>query len=187
MPEPASVTALLAAYSRGNREVLDQLIPLLYSELRLLAHRARFTWKNDPAAPGTTSLVHEAFLNLIDRNHAHFQDRAHFLYFASVAMRHILIDEARGRGRLKRGPGALAPLDGLQLVAPEKSAELLALDDALHILAAENERLARIVECRIFGGLTVEETATALSISEVTVRRGYNTACAWLHQYVKRS
>ncbi len=187
MPEPSSVTALLASYSQGNRDALDQLMPILYGELRLLAHRARFSWKNDPATPGTTSLVHEAFLNLVDRNHSGFENRAHFLYFASVAMRHILIDEARGQGRLKRGHGSpLAPLDGLQLVAPERSSELLAIDEALTRLTAENERLARIVECRIFGGLTVDETAAALSVSEVTVRRGWNAACAWLHQQVKR-
>jgi RNA polymerase sigma-70 factor, ECF subfamily len=79
MPEP-SVTALLASYSQGNREALDQLMPILYGELRMLAHRARYSWKNDPAAPGTTSLVHEAFLKLVDRNHPGFENRAHFLY-----------------------------------------------------------------------------------------------------------
>jgi RNA polymerase sigma factor (TIGR02999 family) len=182
MEGPGDVTALLAAYSRGQSKALDQLLPLVYDELRRLAHRRRYQWREEPA-PGTTSLVHEAYLNLVDHSRCQWQDRRHFFYFASVAMRNILIDNARRYRRLKRS-GDAEPLERHEprLVSQARSEELLALDDALTRLQQADERLAHIVECRFFGGLSIEETAEALSLSPATVKRGWITARSWLYK-----
>lgn len=187
MAGEGDVTGLLAAYGRGESQALEQLLPLVYDELRRLARLRRWRWQ-DPQTPGTTSLVHEAYLNLVDQTRRHWQDRRHFLYFASLTMRNILIDNARRYGRQKRsGDHQAIDSHGPALVSQARSEELLALDEALLRLERADERLARIVECRFFGGLTVEECAEALSLSPATVKRGWTTARAWLYKELKQS
>lgn len=175
------VTAALAA-AGGDATALDRVLPVVYDELRALARRHRWQWRNDQA-PGTVSLVHEAYLKLVDQTRIRWESRAQFFYLASRAMRSILIDHARRLSRLKRGGGADAiPIDEELLVAASRSDELLSLDDALTRLAGHDPDLARIVECRFFGGLTIEETAAALGVSPATVKRGWTSARARLYQ-----
>jgi len=185
MPEPDNLTTLLSAFAQGQKGAAEQVVPLVYDELRRIAHRRRWQWVNQDA-PATTSLVHEAFAHLMRKEGESWENRAHFFYFASVAMRNILVDHAKGLRSAKRGAGARrVELSERMLVSEQKSAELLALNQALDSLAAEDQRLARIVECRFFGGLTVDETADALAISPATVKRGWDTARAWLFQRLR--
>jgi RNA polymerase sigma factor (TIGR02999 family) len=185
MPEPENLTTLLSAFAQGEKGAADRVVPLVYDELRRIAHRRRWQWVSQDA-PETTSLVHEAYAHLMAREAGSWENRAHFFYFASVAMRNILVDHAKRLHREKRGGGKRqVELAEQMLVSEQKSAELLALDKALDQLAVEEERLARIVECRFFGGLTVEETAEALGISPATVKRGWDTARAWLFQRLR--
>jgi RNA polymerase sigma-70 factor (ECF subfamily) len=178
------VTALLTAFARGEARAADRLIPLVYDELRQIARRRRWRWGNRQM-PGTTSLVHEAFVNLVDRSHGDWQSLAHFYYFASVAMRNVLIDSAKSSCRQKRGGGGvIAETDSLA-ITEQRSEDLLAVDLALSRLAQADPRLSQIVECRFFGGLTIEETAGALGISPATVKRGWDTARAWLFKELK--
>ena len=185
MTEPENLTTLLSAFAHGEKGAAERVVPLVYDELRRIAHRRRWQWVNQDA-PATTSLVHEAYAHLMKKEVEQWENRAHFFYFASVAMRNILVDHAKHWQRVKRGGGARqVELSERMLVSEQRSAELLALDEALDALAAEEERLARIVECRFFGGLTVEETAEALAISPATVKRGWDTARAWLFQRLR--
>jgi RNA polymerase sigma factor (TIGR02999 family) len=164
----------------GRQAVLEQLMPLIYRELKDLAHANRYRW-NGAQAPGTTSLVHEAFLKLQRKANSNYANRRHFFSIASKAMRSILIDNARFHSRQKRGGGSEpATLSEPMLVSIGRSEELLALDEALGRLDAREPRLARIVECRCFAGLTVDETAEALAVSSATVKRGWSLARAWL-------
>jgi len=184
MPAPEDLTTLLSAFANGDTGAAEQLMPLVYSELRGIAHRRRWSWIG-PDAPDTTSLVHEAYLHLVDRKGVPWESRAHFFYFASVAMRNILVDHAKLLRRAKRGGGLMqVELAEHLIVSRQRSLELLALDEALDLLESQEERLAKIVECRFFGGLTVEETAEALEISPATVKRGWDTARAWLYQHL---
>lgn len=178
------VTALLAAFDRGEPEAADHLLPLVYEELRHIARRRRWQW-GQRKAPGTTSLVHEAYLNLVDRSHPHWQNRAHFFYFASVAMRNLLIDSAKHACRKKRA-GELPERSSDMAVTLQRGEELLALDLALDRLLAADARLGHIVECRFFGGLTVQETAEALALSPATVKRGWDAARVWLYREMGR-
>jgi RNA polymerase sigma factor (TIGR02999 family) len=180
------ITRLLVRLDRergdGQREVLEQLMPLVYRELKALARASRFRWSGDQA-PGTTSLVHEAYLKLARQAGSGFANRRHFYSVASKAMRSILVDNARWLGRRKRGRGGVpAPLEESMLVSADRSEELLALDEALSRLDEREPRLVRIVECRCFGGLTVDETAEALEVSPATVKRGWSLARAWLYR-----
>jgi len=160
--------------------VLEQLMPLVYGELKVLARANRYRWSG-LRSPGTTSLVHEAYLKLADQTPAGLASRRQFFALASKAMRSILIDNARSLGRQKRGGGRPpVELQESMLVSAERSEELLALDEALGRLDEREPRLARIVECRCFGGLTVDETAEALAISSATVKRGWSLARTWL-------
>jgi len=164
----------------GRQALIEQLMPLVYRELKELARANRYRWSGDPG-PGTTSLVHEAYLRLAGQTHGGYVNRRHFYSIASKAMRSILIDNARWQRRQKRGGGsAPAVLDESVLVSAERSEELVALDEALGRLDEREPRLARIVECRCFGGLSVDETAEALAISPATVKRGWTLARAWL-------
>ncbi|HMA20895.1 MAG TPA: ECF-type sigma factor [Gemmatimonadaceae bacterium] len=162
----------------GRRETLDELTALLYDELREIAHRHRAAsgYRGDPTI-ATTALVHEAYLKLVDQSRAEWKDRAHFLALAAVAMRHILTDHARARLAAKRG-GAheVVTLDDETVASEDRPGALLQIDEALDRLGGIDERLARIVEYRFFGGLTHEEIAAALGITVRTVERDWGKA-----------
>ena len=178
---PPPVTQLLQAWRAGDQTALDQLLPLVHAELHSLAQRLMrrenpgHTWQ-------TTELINEAYLRLAGQPEVEWQSRAHFFAVASQVMRHLLVDHARARQLGKHGGGAQRlSLDEVALVAPDRSAELLALDDALNRLAAVDEKKSRIVELRYFGGLTVEEVAEVLGIAAITVKREWARAKAWLY------
>ena len=186
------VARLLEALQRGDRTALDDLFPLVYEELRAVAHRQRRRWRGDSTL-NTTALVHEAYLKLVDQSRAGWESRAHFLATAARAMRHVLINYARDQRAQKRGGGSpKLSLEALgerlegNLASWNDNAELLlALDAALEHLERVNERQSRIVECRFFGGMTIPETAAALGISTATVSRGWLTAQLRLYQDIQ--
>lgn len=166
----------------GRREALDEITALLYEELREIAHRHRRIGGGD-ASVETTTLVHEAYLKLVDQSRAQWNDRAHFLAIAAVAMRHILIDRARARTAEKRGGGNdIVTFDDNSVATEERPGALLQMDDALGRLAEIDTRLARVVEYRFFGGLTHEEIATALDITVRTVERDWAKARVLLRE-----
>jgi RNA polymerase sigma-70 factor (ECF subfamily) len=180
-----SVTDLLIAWNDGDASALERLIPHVEGELRRIArHHMR---RESPAHTlQTTALVNEVYLKLVDQTHARWQNRAHFLSVAAQIMRRILIDYARRHLRHKRGGGAAnLSLDEAAILTPEKSAELLALDEALERLSHVDPLKARVVELRHFGGLSVKETAEVLKISEVTVIRHWGLAKSWLRKQVR--
>ena len=186
------VARLLEALQRGDRTALDDLFPLVYEELRAVAHRQRRRWRGDSTL-NTTALVHEAYLKLVDQSRAGWESRAHFLATAARAMRHVLINYARDQQAQKRGGDSpKLSLEALgerlegHLASWNDNAELLlALDAALEHLERVNERQSRIVECRFFGGMTAEETAAALGISTATVNRGWALAQVRLYQHLQ--
>lgn len=181
MPKPA-LTQLLLDLSEGQAQAADELVPLLYQDLRRIAHNHLYRERADHTL-STTALVHEAYLKLIDQDRAQWQNRAHFFATASNAMRRILVDYARRRRAEKRGGSyeKVALTDAL-MMAESRSEDLLALDEALNQLAHFDPRAAQIVEYRFFGGLKVEETATVLGISPTTVKRDWHMAKVWLFQ-----
>lgn len=188
MSDAGEITRLLERlddeHGEARSAVLSELMPLVYGELKSLARANRYRW-NGIGSLGTTSLVHEAYLKLADAG-GDFANRRQFYAVASRAMRSILIDNARWHGRAKRGGGRrAAALEESMLVSAERSEELLALDQALTDLEHREPRLARIVECRCFGGLTVDETAAALEISPATVKRGWSLARTWLYRALR--
>jgi RNA polymerase sigma factor (TIGR02999 family) len=175
------VTALLIDWSSGNKTALDRLMPLVDRELHRLAHHYM-----QQERPGhtlqTTALANEAYLKLIDQREVHWKNRAHFFALCAQLMRRILVDHARKRKYAKRGGDARRiSFDEVMAVSPARSADLIALDDALEKLAAIDARKGKVVEMRFFGGLTVEETAEALSVSPLTVKRDWKMAKAWLY------
>lgn len=180
MTREPDITGLLLAWRAGDRDAFDRLFPLVYDQLRRIAHR-QFGRERSGHTLGTTALVHEAYLKLVDQTRAQLTDRAHFFAVAARAMRRILVDYARRHRAAKRG-GPLGPvsLDDTALVADQRSDTLVALDGALTRLAEVDERLSRVVECRFFGGLTEEETAEALAVTARTVRRDWVKAKGWL-------
>ena len=176
-----SVTALLRDAPEGNQEVMDQLVPLIYDELRAMARR-QLAARNVPHTLNTTALVHEAYLRLIDQTQVTARGRAYFFAAAAHAMRHVLVDRARRRTAQKRGAGQKPlALDEAEVAIDTFAAELIDLDQALEQLAARNPRQAQVVECRFFGGLNIQETADALNISPRTVRTDWTVARAWLN------
>jgi len=179
-----NVTRLLIEWGDGNQQALEALVPLIYKELRNLAHN--FLYRERPGHTlQTTALVHEAYLKLIDQDDARWQNRAHFFAIAAQAMRRILIDSARKHAAAKRGgPQAELSLDEVADIALEPDINLLKLDEALNELAKIDPRQSRIVELRYFGGLTIEETAEVISVSPATVKREWMMARAWLHQEI---
>ena len=181
---PGQVTELLSQYRAGRREALDQLVPVVYGELRAIAARyLRGEWAGHTLQP--TALVHEAYMRLVDQREVEWQNRAHFFGVAAQLMRRLLVDHARGRNRRKRGGGLLmVPLEENDVAgpAPDDGLDLVALDDALERLAALSPQQARVVELRYFGGLSIEETAEVLGVSTMTVKRGWAMARAWLHR-----
>jgi len=174
---PQEISRLLIAWNKGEQAALDELMPLVYEELRRIARRYRHG-VNDTLQ--TTALVHEAFLRLTRWEDNQWQNRAHFFGVAARAMRHILVDHARARGAVKRGGEARSASLDPDLVSQERAASLVALDDALSVLAAVAPRQSRVVELRYFGGLSVAETAEALGVSPETVNRDWRMAKSWL-------
>jgi RNA polymerase sigma-70 factor (ECF subfamily) len=184
-PNHEDVTVLLAQLTKGNEEAAARLIPLVYDELRRLAGGYMRRERSDHTLQAT-ALVHEAYLKLVEQRSVDWQSRAHFLGIAAQMMRRILIDHARGHLREKRGGGRRAvPIDDALVFAPEQSLELIKLDHALQRLTKLDPRQGKIVELRFFGGLTVEQTADVLGISEKTVKREWSMAKAWLHGDLK--
>lgn len=178
---------MLVAWSKGDEGVLTQLTPLVYQELHRLAHHY-LAGERPGHVLQTTALVNEAYLRLVDWKNVEWQNRAHFFGLAAQMMRRILVDFARARQYQKRGgDGVQLSLGEVALVAPERSAEMVALDDALQTLAKLNPRQCQVVELRFFGGLSIEETATVLKVSEGTVRRDWSLAQAWLYRELRKS
>lgn len=184
MPVEGEITALLTALRDGDRGALDRLFPLVYRELHDRAHR-QLARHRPGETLSTTALVHEAYLKLTDSAHQSYQDRVHFFAVASRAMRQILVDYARRTTAAKRGGGHPVSLDPDAIANPGRAEELLALDEALTQLEKLDGRLARIVELRFFGGLSVEETSDVLEISPRTVKRDWRKARAFLYQAIQ--
>lgn len=184
MLPPGDITELLTALRDGDRTALDRLFPLVYAELHDRAHR-QLARRRPGDTLSTTALVHEVYLKLTDSAHQSYQDRVHFFAVASRAMRQILVDYARRMTAAKRGGGLAVSLDPDQLGNPGRAEELLALDEALARLEGLDERLARNVEMRFFGGLSVEETAEALGVSPRTVKRDWRKARAFLFAAIR--
>jgi RNA polymerase sigma factor (TIGR02999 family) len=183
---PSVVTELLAKWRAGDEHALETLIPLVYDELRRLAHRY-LRYERPGHTLQSTALVHEAYLRLIKQGTREFENRAHFLAISAQLMRQILVEYARRRNAAKREAGQMLTLDDRIGLLKTKSADLIALDDALKELAKLDARQGRIVELRIFGGLSTEETAAVLGISPATVKRDWATAKVWLHHEISRN
>jgi len=180
-PSQQEVTRLLEDWSGGDEDALEKLIPLIQPELHRLAHH--YMSRERPGQTlQTTALLNEAYFRLIDNPKRDWQNRTHFIAAASQLMRRIMVDRARERRALKRGGDAMkVSLDEAALISEERAEELLALDEALEGLAAQDPRKGQIVELRYFGGLTTEETAAFLKISHRTVRREWRMAKVWLY------
>ena len=175
------VSELLVQWSQGNDAALAELTPLVYGELRRLAHREMGAERTGHTLQ-TTALVNEAYLCLADQSNPRWQNRAHFFAVATRAMRRILVSYARSQRAQKRGGGALKiDLDEAALVSPEESKEIIDLHEALETLATLDSRKAQVVELKYFGGLNYDEMAEVLKISSVTVRRDWRFAKAWLY------
>jgi len=185
MDAPTRPTDVLRELRSDTQTALDRVVALTYQELRAIAHR-RLAARGRGGTLSTTALVHEAYLKLVDQSRAGWQDRAHFLALASLAMRHVLVDRARERSTLKRG-GARRhiTLDDEALAVEDQPEALLQLTEALDRLATVEPRLARVVECRFFGGLTEEETAAALGVTTRTVQRDWVKARVLLRRVLE--
>jgi RNA polymerase sigma factor (TIGR02999 family) len=189
-----SVGDLLHELGAGNRAAFDELLPLVYDELHRLAQRQRRRWDGDETL-NTTALVHEAYFRLASQSSPGWQNRAHVLSVASTAMRQILIDYAKRKSAAKRGgQRPHVPLHEIEaaLLGPEPSSDvrddvLVALDDSLRRLEQTSQRQMRIIECRFFGGMSIEDTAEALGVSPATVKRGWGMAQAWLYRDLKQT
>jgi RNA polymerase sigma-70 factor (ECF subfamily) len=179
-----NVTGLLIAWSNGDQEALESLIPAIYDELRRMAARYLRRERSGHTLE-TSALAHEAYLRLVDQNRVIWRNRAHFFAIAAQMMRRILVDHARSQRYAKRGGGARKlSLDEAPEIAREPLPEMLAIDEALKGLAEVDERKSRLVELRYFGGLTNEEIGEVLDISTATVTREWRTAKAWLYRYL---
>lgn len=184
-PSSQEITQLLLAWSDGDQAALEKLTPLVYAELRRLAKGYMFGER-----PGhtlqTTALINEAYMRLIDWKNVRWQGRAHFFGVAAQVMRRILVDFARARHYAKRGGAAQqVSLDEAVTIHEDRSAELIALDEALKSLAEIDPRKSQVVELRFFGGLNAKETAEALNVSQRTVEREWNSARAWLYRELR--
>ena len=178
------MTQLLVAWGDGDRAALDELMPLIYDELRRLARR--YTSRERPGNTlQTSALINEAYLRLVDQKNVRWQNRAHFYGIAAQMMRRILVDHARKRRYQKRGGGGQrVSFDEAMIVSDERAGEVVALDDALKSLAEVDPRKSQLVELRFFGGLSIEETAEVLNVSPGTVMRDWTLAKAWLRRAV---
>jgi RNA polymerase sigma-70 factor, ECF subfamily len=185
-PPSQAVTKLLVAWSEGQDAALEKLLPQVYQELRRLARRYMFGERVGHTLQ-TTALVNEAYLRLVDSRKVRWQNRAHFFAISAQLMRRILVDFARSRRYQKRGGGVQnVTLDEQRIMPVQQGRQLLALDDALGALAKTDARKARVVELRFFGGLSVEETAEVLKVSDDTVHRDWRLAKAWLAREMGR-
>lgn len=181
---PTQVTQLLMKWSEGDKAALDQLIPLVHTELRRLA-RIHMGKERRGHTLQTSALINEAYVRLVDQQNVQWQDRAHFFAVSAQVMRHILIDHARRYQYAKRGGGARkVSLDEAALLPQQRAEELVELDDALTSLARIDPRKSQLVELRFFGGLSVEETAEVMAISPTTVMREWRAVKAWLHHSI---
>ena len=185
-PSTQGLTELLIAWGNGSEAALEQLFPLVYEELRRLAHR--YMRRERPGhSLQTTAVVHEAYLRLIDQKHVQWQNRVHFFAIAAQMMRRILITHAQSHAYAKRGGGTFkVSLDEAAILSKERAGELIALDEALTSLAAIDPRRSRVVELRFYGGLSNEEIAEVLKVSPNTVIRDWNVAKAWLYREVSK-
>lgn len=184
---PNEITEQLIAWSKGDEAARDALIPAVYQELRRMADYY-LRGENTGHSLQPTALVHEAYLRLIDQTKVEWQNRAHFFGVAAQMMRRILVDHAKAKHRVKRGGSApRVSLDETVNLSSERAAELVALDDALKVLNELDERKSRIVELRYFGGLTVDETAQVLGVSDKTVMRDWSLAKAWLYAQLSQT
>lgn len=182
MTDPSEVTRILGQMAGGDPAAMERLLPLVYEELRELARR-EMRRERDGHTLGATAVVHEAYLRLAELDQISWEGRAHFFGAAAMAMRRVLISYARSRNAQKRGSGVVpVPIDDVVLAARERPEELLALDEALTRLEEISPRQARVVECRFFAGMNIDETAEVLGISNATVRRDWALARAWLNR-----
>ena len=186
MDDAHQVTQLLADWSEGDEAALEKLTPVVYEELRRLAHRYMHGQRPDHTLQ-TTALANEAYLRLVDQSQPSFKNRSHFFAVAAKAMRQILLNHARDQQRQKRGGGASkVELDSTALVSPEQTKTVLDVNEALERLALLDARKARIVELKYFGGLQEDEIASVLKISAITVRRDWRFARAWLYTELRK-
>lgn len=185
--ESHDVTRLLRDWGNGDQSAADQLMPLVYDELRRLAHR--YIRREKPGHTlQTSALVNEAYVRLVDQSNIQWESRSHFFGIAACLMRRILVDQARRRNFAKRGGGTIrVSLNEGTAIAQEQSASVIALDDALKTLEQMDPRKSRIVELRFFGGMSIEETAEALKVSPGTVMREWTFARAWLRKEMSPS
>ncbi len=188
MSEPPiqSVTELLARWRAGDQQCLDRLVPLVYDNLRRLAH-----YQLRQERPGhtlqTSALVHEAYIGLVREKNLNIRDRAHFFAICAHLMREILVQYARRKKAAKRNGGYKLPMEDAFAVLQSRSIDLVALDDALNELSKLDAQQSRIVELRFFSGLSIEETALVLGVSPATVKRHWSTARVWLHDQITRT
>ena len=185
--QPKQITELLVKWKEGDQQAVHALLPLVYEELRRLAHQ--YLRKERPGHTlQSTALVHEAYLRLEKQGEVKFENRAHFMAICAQLMRQILVEYARRRGAAKRDGGYKLSLDDVVVSAKSRDLDLVALDDALTQLSKLDPQQGRIVELRFFGGLSIEETAEVLGISSATVKRDWATARVWLlHEMSKNS
>jgi len=181
MPKDADVTRLLLAWCDDREAAATPLMDAVYEELRRLARGYLTRERQDHSLPAT-ALVHEAYLKLIDQRRVRWQNRAHFYAVAAQVMRRLLVDHARTRSAAKRGVQITIALDGIDVAAGGRSADLIALDSALDKLAALDARQARLVELRYFAGLTIDEAAAAMDVAPITVKRDWAVARTWLYR-----
>lgn len=188
MNDQQKITAFLQEFAEGRREALDDVLPLVYHELSQLAHR-ELARERSTHTLSTTALVHEAYLNLAQQRRTQWQSRGQFFAIACTVMRRILVDHARSRLREKRGQGAvhLSLDEAVGLFADERAQELVEIDQLLGKLDELSARAARVVECRYFGGLSIEETAEALKSAPATIKRDWQMARAWLRRELSES
>lgn len=186
MSEPSDITKLLGAWKGGDRRALDRLLPVVYTELRRVAHR-QLGRERKRQTLQPTALVNEAYLRLVQIRRIEWQNRAHFFGMCGRLMRQILVDAARARRSDKRGGGAVhVKFEDALAAFDARGVEVVALDEALKALEALDARKSRVVELRFFGGLSVEDTAATLGVSTDTILRDWKFAKAWLYQELRR-